>query len=112
MTKSSPVLFPVLARILVELGERLKSARLRRNLTATVVAERAGISLPTLRQVEQGSGTVSMAAFAQVLLALNLETDLELVGKDDELGRHLQDLKLRTRARASKGHGSATRKTV
>jgi hypothetical protein len=53
-----------------------------------------------------------MAAFAQVLLALNLETDLELVGKDDELGRHLQDLKLRTRARASKGHGSATRKTV
>ncbi len=99
MTKTHPVLLPHISRILSELGERLRSARLRRNLTTAMVAERAGISLPTLRQVEQGSGTVSIVVYAQILLALSLENDLALLARDDELGRHLQDINLPMRAR-------------
>ncbi len=99
MAKTHPVPLPSLARILAELGNRLRSARIRRNLTTAMVAERADISLPTLRQIEQGSPTVSLGAYAQVLLALNLEKDLALLARDDELGRRLQDLNLPVRVR-------------
>ncbi len=64
-----------------------------------MVAERAAISLPTLRLIEQGSPTVSLGAYTLVLLALNLEKDLNHIADDDNLGRHLQDLNLPTRVR-------------
>jgi transcriptional regulator with XRE-family HTH domain len=99
MTKTHPTLLPSIERFLAEFGERLRSARLRRKLTTTMVAERAGISRPTLRQAEKGMGTVSISAYAQILLALNLEKDLTLLAKDDELGRHLQDASLPQRVR-------------
>ena len=44
-----------------------------------------------------------MGIYAAVLHALNnMDKDLLLVAKDDELGRQLQDLDLITRKRASK----------
>jgi hypothetical protein len=53
--------------------------------------------------VEKGSPSVSIGIYASVLHALNnLDRDLLLIAKDDELGRTLQDLKLTTRKRASK----------
>lgn len=39
----SPILLPRLKRILTELGENIKLARLRRKLSAEQVAERSGI---------------------------------------------------------------------
>jgi transcriptional regulator with XRE-family HTH domain len=85
------------------MGEQIKLARLRRNLSAVLVAERAGISRATLQSVEKGSPSVSIGIYASVLHALNnLDKDLLLIAKDDELGRTLQDLKLTTRKRASK----------
>ncbi len=99
MTKTHPILLPSIERILGELGQRLRAARLRRKLTTLMVAERAGISRPTLRHAEQGMGSVSISAYAQILLALNLEKDLMLLAKDDELGRHLQDVELPQRVR-------------
>ncbi len=99
MTKTHPTLLPSIERILAEFGERVRAARLRRKLTTAMVAERAGISRPTLRQAEQGMGSVSLSAYAQILLALNLENDLTLLAKDDELGRHLQDIELPQRVR-------------
>lgn len=102
MPKESPILLPSLARSLVELGQRLRAARVRRSLTAALVAERAGISLPTLRHVERGSPSASLGAYAQVLAALSLAQDLDLLARDDELGRKLQELNLPIRVRPKK----------
>jgi DNA-binding XRE family transcriptional regulator len=48
-----------LTKILEEMGEDIKLARLRRKLTTGQVAERAGISRSTLWQVEKGLASVS-----------------------------------------------------
>jgi transcriptional regulator with XRE-family HTH domain len=94
---------PQTRKLLEQMGEQVKLARLRRKLSAQLVAERAGISRQTLNAIEKGSSTVSIGSYAAVLHALNnLDTDLLLIAKDDELGRKLQDLDLPTRKRAPK----------
>jgi transcriptional regulator with XRE-family HTH domain len=103
MSKATNPVLPQTQEILSQMGEQIKLARLRRNLSAVLVAERAGISRATLQSVEKGSPSVSIGIYASVLHALNnLDKDLLLIAKDDELGRTLQDLKLTTRKRASK----------
>lgn len=103
MGKKTVVLLPNTEKILAQMGEQIRLARLRRDLSAELVSERAGISRATLNNVEKGSPSVAIGIYAAVLHALNnMETDLLLVAKDDELGRKLQDLKLTTRKRASK----------
>lgn len=81
---------------LAALGENLRLARLRRRLTAAMVAERAGVSRQTLSAVERGQSTVSLGVYANVLFVLGLDADLDAVARDDELGRKLQDAGLRT----------------
>lgn len=93
---------PSLQRVLAEMGENIRLARLRRKLPATMIAERAGIARNTLRAIERGDSTVAFGAYANVLLALGLENDLRLIAKDDELGRKLQDAGLPIKARAPK----------
>ena len=103
MAKKSVVIMPDTMKILSILGEQIQFARLRRDLTVKLVAERAGISRATLWQVEKGSPDVAMGIYAAVLHALNgMDKDLLLVAKDDELGRTLQDLKLKRRTRNAK----------
>ena len=58
------------------------------------VAERAGIDRTTLYQIEKGSGTVSMAAYFNVLRVLGLHNDFLKLAADDEFGRRFQDLEL------------------
>lgn len=96
------VLLPKLAKILEGMGENIKLARLRRKLTTEQIAERAGISRSTLWQVEKGLPSVSLGTYAQVLFVLGLENDLQLIAKDDVLGRKLQDAELSVRRRAPK----------
>lgn len=100
MGKNAVVLLPSVQKVLTELGENIKLARLRRGLSSELVAERAGISRATLVNVEKGSSSVSMGIYMAVLNALGLEKDMLLVAKDDELGRKLQDLKLVTKKKA------------
>ena len=103
MSKKTAVIMPKTREILEQLGEQIRLARLRRKLSSQLVAERAGISRQTLTSVEKGSPSVSIGSYAAVLHALNnLDTDLLLVAKDDELGRKMQDLALTPRRRAPK----------
>ncbi|MBR8536656.1 helix-turn-helix transcriptional regulator [Carboxylicivirga sediminis] len=102
MPKKKIVILPKTKRILTEMGENIKLARLRRKLSTEQVAERANISRPTLSAIEKGSPTVSMGAYLMVLQVLGLEKDLGLLAKDDELGRKLQDAEISTAKRAPK----------
>ena len=83
-------------------GEQIKLARLRRNLSVAQIAERATCSPLTVSRIERGSSTVSIGIYLRVLYALQLEEDILLLAKDDELGRRLQDLSLINRRRSSK----------
>lgn len=100
MSREKSVILPSLQRILTELGENIRLARLRRNFSAALVAERAGIVRNTLRAIEQGDPSVTFGAYVNVLLSLGLEKDLRLIARDDELGRKLQDAGLSIKARA------------
>lgn len=102
MANKSPLLFPKTKKILVELGENIKLARLRRKFSSELVAERAGISRSTLISIEKGYEGVSIGYYLSVLHVLGLEKDFLAIAKDDVLGRKLQDLNLVTKARAPK----------
>ena len=109
MGKKSVVLMPGTQEILETMGEQIKMARLRRRISAELVAERAGISRATLWAVEKGSPSVSVGIYAAVLHALNgMDKELLLVARDDELGRKLQDLELPIRKRAPKKRGNTS----
>ena len=103
MGKRSVCVLPQTQEILRQMGEQIKLARLRRKLSSELVAERAGISRATLWNVEKGSPSVAVGIYAAVLHALNnMDKDLLLIAKDDDLGRKLQDLNLPMRRRAPK----------
>ena len=103
MSKKTVVIMPDTQKIMENMGEQIKLARLRRNLSAELVAERAGISRATLWAVEKGSPSVAMGSYAAVLHALGgMDKDLELIAKDDEFGRRLQDMNLIAPKRAKR----------
>lgn len=92
--RRSAVLFPTQKKILAGLGENIKLARKRRQLTQKLISERAGISPITLRKIEKGDANVSIGHYLNVLAALNLADDLSQVALKDELGRRWQDARL------------------
>ena len=94
MAKKRVIISSALEDILVTVGENIKLARLRRKITATMLAERSGISRVTLRKIENGESSVTMAIYANVLFCLGLEKDLLRLAGDDPLGRRLQDAEL------------------
>lgn len=83
-------------------GEQIRLARLRRNLSVAQIAERATCSELTVMRVEKGMPTVAMGIYLRILYALQLDDDILSLAKDDPLGRTLQDLELKHRERASK----------
>ncbi len=83
-------------------GEQIKLARLRRNLSVAQVAERATCSPLTVSRIEKGMSTVAIGIYLLVLYALQLDEDILLLAKEDKLGKSLQDLTLKNRERASK----------
>ena len=83
-------------------GEQIRLARLRRNLSVAQVAERATCSPLTVSRIEKGIPTVAIGIYLRVLYALQLDDDILSLAKDDELGRALQDMNLSPRKRASK----------
>ncbi|NRB74750.1 MAG: helix-turn-helix transcriptional regulator [Verrucomicrobiales bacterium] len=66
------------------LGERLEEIRLSRNLTQSRLAEEAGVSERTLRNLEKGEG-VAMDTFVRVLMALGVQHHLEALLPDPSI---------------------------
>jgi len=102
MARKTTAQHPSVKRLLKQLGENIKLARLRRGFSAQLVADRAGMSRTTLWAIERGDPGVTLGAYANVLHGLGLHDDLALIARDDELGRKLQDANLPTRRRAPK----------
>ncbi|MBE6133659.1 MAG: helix-turn-helix transcriptional regulator [Erysipelotrichaceae bacterium] len=100
MKRTKLVLLPKVLANLALMGENIKLARLRRNISMRLICERAHISRPTLMKVEQGSPDVSMGIYAAVLNALeNHDDELAHILEEDELGRTIQDLNIKERKR-------------
>jgi len=93
---------PLAHRLLRELGENIRFARLRRKLSIQTVANRAGIAINTVVAIEKGATGVSIGAIINTLHCLGLAADISLIAKDDVLGRKLQDLQLALKKRAPK----------
>lgn len=83
-------------------GEQFRLARLRRNLTMELVAQRAQCSRQTLERLEKGSPQVSLGVVLRVLNALQLDDDILSLAKDDVLGHIVQDMELKNKKKASK----------
>lgn len=66
-------LLPSQRKTLTALGENIKLARLRRELSSEQVAGRAGISRNTLTKIERGEEGVAMGYYFRVLAILRLE---------------------------------------
>ncbi|MCQ2348357.1 MAG: helix-turn-helix domain-containing protein [Paludibacteraceae bacterium] len=95
-------LLPKYQRMLTTLGNSIRMARLRRDLSSEQIAERAGIARNTLIKIEHGDEGVAMGYYFRVLIALNLADDILLLAKDDAVGRAIQDAQLVIKERASK----------
>lgn len=103
MRTAPPMPLPV-KRALAKLGADIKSARQRRRITTTLMAERAFVARSTLQKVEQGDPGVSLGVYATVLFILGLSeriADLADVGTDS-VGLQLDEDRLPQRVRASK----------
>lgn len=85
------------AQLLVELGERLRNARLRRKLTAAAVAAGAGVSRVTVHRVERGEPAIATGTLVRIMGVLDMAGDFALLGREDKVGRLLQDAQLRPR---------------
>ena len=75
------------------LGENISVARRRRRQTQADVAARMMVSLPTVRRMEKGDPSVSIAIYYTALWALGLLKDVRGIAKpDDDTSAQLLDL--------------------
>lgn len=91
MGKSTAALLPETTKLLEDLGKRIQLARRRRKITNAQMASRSGMSVVTYRNIERGSSSATLGAYASVLQVLQLEKDISGLAADDPLGRVIQD---------------------
>ena len=63
-------------QVLTTIAERLKEHRIRKRYTQKELAEKSGVSLPSIQKIEQGK-SVSLNIFLAVLRSLKLLDNLE-----------------------------------
>jgi transcriptional regulator with XRE-family HTH domain len=86
---------------LTELGESLRIARLRRNLTVEEVAQKIGAGRRAVSDAERGKPTTSVAIYVALLWAFDLLADMRSLADPsrDQEGLVLARSKARIRAR-------------
>lgn len=86
-----------------KLGENLRTARLRRNLTIAEVAQKIGTGPRAIRDAEKGKPTTGIAVFAALLWTFDLVGQMEAVAdpSKDERGQTLAFSQGRKRSRRS-----------
>lgn len=95
MGKKAVILMPKTSKLLAQMGEQIRLARMRRKLSIALIAERAAVSRASVWAVEKGSAAVAIGIYAAVLHAINgLDADLLKIAADDELGQKLRDIEL------------------
>ena len=87
---------------LKNLGRRLKTARLARNDSQKEFAWRIGVSIPTLKNMEQGKPTVAIGTWIKALNMLDRLDDLDglLAPEESLFAQHERIKKLAGRQRA------------
>ena len=89
--------------ILAELGGRLRAARIERNDTMEVFAQRLGVSVGTVRAMERGAPTVQVGAWLNALWILNqLDTITHVLEPKESLLDRFRTQEKRRRQRASR----------
>lgn len=91
------------------LGKRIREARIQKGLTQQVLADKAGICVMYIGEIERGIKMPSMNSFIKVIEALDISADYVLrdevsSGRDyvcDDIARKLKDLTPRQRKTAS-----------
>lgn len=85
----------------VSLGERLKTLRIHQNIDQTTLAARAGISVRTLRNLENGAGS-SLQTLIWVIRVLGRESWFETIAPVPSINPLMLTRNALPRQRASK----------
>lgn len=102
MSRTTRPVFPRAKTRMLALGERLRTARLRRRIPQTEMAVRVGVSRTTISRLEKGDARVNLAVLTRALSVLGLDEDLDRLAERDEIGMRLQDLALPSRPRQAR----------
>lgn len=108
MKTKTPRPFPSVDRQLKAFGQRLREARLRRDIATVLFCERMNVSRDTLNRMEKGDASIAIGTYLRALRILGMDKDFEAVAKSDELGRKLQDARLLIRT--PRGRAQKSRK--
>ncbi|MCY4215379.1 MAG: helix-turn-helix transcriptional regulator [Flavobacteriaceae bacterium] len=94
MNAKKTIILPQYRPYFEELGDNIRLARKRRQLTVNQIAQRASIHRATLYRIEKGDPSVSIGSYFKVFKAMNLHEDFKWLGANDVEGQRLQDLSL------------------
>jgi hypothetical protein len=70
-----------------------------------------GVSRDTLSRLEKGDATIALGTYLRALRVLGLDGDLDVIARDDVLGRKLQDLELIGNKSRDQGQASGKNST-
>lgn len=100
---------PPVQRALAALASDVSRARRRRRITQQGLAERAGVSLNTIKRLESGDGCTQLQAFARVMAVFGDIDKLAslLDAAQDDVGLLLMDEQLPKRVRSRKAEPNA-----
>ena len=92
------------ANALQKMGSDIRDARRRRRITMALLAERAGITADTLKQIEKGNPNTSIGGYASVLFSLGMYERLGDIAdiRHDFTGQRLEEENLPKRVRMPK----------
>ncbi len=70
-------------QVLLQLGRNIRTARLRRKLRISDVADRVGVSRYTMSDVEKGKPSVGIGVYVGVLWVLGLVEEMQNIADPD-----------------------------